>query len=106
MFAKIRAEINNTPVLAELRDQIILGEASATWEAHDGLIFNKGRVFVSAESDLVQDIFLGFHNFGHKGVQKTMDRIRRDFYCQGWKKTVTRICGDFSNLSKKQVGNS
>ena len=30
----------------------------------------------------------GFHNFGHEGVQKTMERIRWDFYWRGWKKSV------------------
>lgn len=30
----------------------------------------------------------GFHNFGHEGVQKTMERIRRDFYWKGWKKSI------------------
>lgn len=43
---------------------------------------------MDSSSDLVREVMTGFHNFGHEGVQKTLERIRKDFYWKGWKKSI------------------
>ncbi|WZY79054.1 hypothetical protein YC2023_025438 [Brassica napus] len=88
ILARVRREIQNDNKLGELRDKIIRGEESEIWEAKDGLIFRKGVVYMDSNSDLVRDVMTGFHNSGHEGSQKTMERIRRNFYWRGWKKSV------------------
>lgn len=88
ILAKLREETNHDVTLAALRDQIIRGEMADIWKAHNGLIFHKGRAYISTESPLIQEVVSSFHNFGHEGVQKTMDRVRRGFYWKGWKKTI------------------
>lgn len=94
IFARLRAEVNNNTQLPELRDHIIRGEESVVWEARDGLNFLKGKVYMDAESALVQEAIAGFHNFRHEGVQKTMGRIRRDIYWKGYKKAVQDFIRD------------
>lgn len=88
ILARLREEVNSQPVLASLRDKIIHGEMPREWSAKDGLIFYKERAYLAADSVLVNEVVAGFHSFAHEGVQKTMDRIRRDFYWKGWKKTI------------------
>lgn len=88
ILTRLRQEIDQSTKLGELRDRIIRGEESTIWEARNGLIFRKGQAYIDADSVLVQEVVSSFHNFGHEGVQKTMDRIRRDFYWKGWKKSV------------------
>ena len=88
ILSRIRQEIKTNERLGELRDRIIRGEESELWEAKDGLIFRKGVVYLDSNSELMREVMIGFHNFGHEGVQKTMECIRRDFYWKGWKKSI------------------
>lgn len=55
---------------------------------------------MAIESRLVQEVVFGFHKFGHEGVKKTMDRIRRDFYWKGWKKMVQDLLGTAKSVNK------
>lgn len=61
----------------EARD---LGDA---WAVGDRLIFYKNRLFLLLQSPLVNSIVTSTYDSSHEGVQKTLRRIRKDFYWEG-----------------------
>lgn len=51
-----------------------------------GILCFKGRIFLPVTSPLVESIIAMIHNGCHKGYQKTLYRVARDFYRGGMKK--------------------
>jgi len=56
------------------------GELEAPWRLVDGLLLHGSRVFVPDHGDLRHQVLLLAHSAGHEGVQKTLHRLRADFY--------------------------
>lgn len=84
----IKEEIMADPDLQKKIQQIHDGEALGPWEYRDGILFFKGRIFLSKNSALLKDIIEQFHNSTHEGFFKTLHRIRSTFYCPNLKKRV------------------
>jgi hypothetical protein len=55
------------------------GELEAPWRLVDGLLHGT-RVFVPDHGDLRHQVLLLAHSAGHEGIQKTLRRLRADFY--------------------------
>ncbi|XP_066311039.1 uncharacterized protein [Miscanthus floridulus] len=75
------------------------GELSAPWHFDDGLLLHGSRIFVLDHDDLRHQVLLLAHSAGHEGVQKTLYRLRVDFYILGdralvqdWWSTAGRPC--------------
>lgn len=88
IFSSLQQEIDTSADLQDLRQQIIGGTEATKWSVRDGLIFYNKRAYLQPTSPLVETVLSGIHDSAHEGTQKTMERIRRDFYWKGWKKTV------------------
>ncbi|KAL4579110.1 hypothetical protein LXL04_015245 [Taraxacum kok-saghyz] len=88
IFDSLQAEIESDGDLLTLRDKISRGEEDSRWAVQDGLITYDGRVYLKTNSPLVDEVVSTVHNSAHEGVQKTMERIRSDFYWRGWKSTI------------------
>ena len=52
----------------------------APWHLADGLLIHGSRVYVPDQGDLRQQVLLLAHSAGHEGTQKTLHRLRADFY--------------------------
>ena len=53
-----------------------------------GLLFHGKHIFVPAQHDLRQQVLSVVHSAAHEGVQKTLQRLRADFYIPHDKKLV------------------
>ena len=54
----------------------------------DGFLLHGKRVYVPDLGDLHHQVVALAHTAGHEGVQKTLVRLRRDFYIPGDRKLV------------------
>ncbi|XP_066324389.1 uncharacterized protein [Miscanthus floridulus] len=76
----IRRGQEATPDGQQLLAQHCTGELEAPWRLIDGLLLHGSRVFVVDHGDLRHQVLLLAHSAGHEGVQKTLHRLRTDFY--------------------------
>lgn len=88
LFDQMRAEVEKTPELSSLRNQIVSGQAEDGWSFVDGLLIYKGRIFLSASSALWHQLIADAHNTGHEGIQKTLHRLRATFHSPALSKLV------------------
>lgn len=65
-----------------------MGTKDARWGVQNELILYDGRAYLQPTSALVDVVLSGIHDSAHEGNQKTIERVRRDFYWKGWKKTI------------------
>jgi len=59
------------------------GELTAAWREDAGLLLHGSCIFVPDIGDLRQQALRLAHGAGHEGVQKTLHRLRSDFYIPG-----------------------
>uniref|UniRef100_A0A8I6WK04 Uncharacterized protein n=1 Tax=Hordeum vulgare subsp. vulgare TaxID=112509 RepID=A0A8I6WK04_HORVV len=66
-----------------LRQRLDAGELDAPWRLDEGLLLHGRRIFVPDHGDLRHQVLTLAHSAGHEGVQKTLHRLRADFYIPG-----------------------
>jgi len=66
-----------------LLQQLAAGALAAPWRLDGGLLLHGSRIFVPDHGDLRPQALLLAHSAGHEGVQKTLHRLRTDFYIPG-----------------------
>jgi hypothetical protein len=71
------------PDAQEMLQRLGAGELQAPWRFDDGLLLHGSRVFLSDHDDLRHQALQLAHSAGHEGVQKTLHRLRSDFYIPG-----------------------
>jgi hypothetical protein len=59
------------------------GELQEPWRFDGGLLLHGSRVFLPDHVDLRHQALHMAHFAGHEGVQKTLYRLRSDFYIPG-----------------------
>jgi hypothetical protein len=62
---------------------LVTAKRGALWRVVDGLILHGARVFVPKQSVLLPTMLELAHSVGHEGVQKTLHRLRAQFYIEG-----------------------
>ncbi|KAK1664958.1 hypothetical protein QYE76_053117 [Lolium multiflorum] len=67
----------------QLRQRLADGELAAPWRLDEGLLLHGRRIFVPDHGDLRHQALSLAHSAGHEGVQKTLHRLRADFYIPG-----------------------
>jgi hypothetical protein len=82
LYNDLRREMGTSTDLAVLQDAVTAGERGATWRVQDGLILKEGRVFIPSTSPLVPIVLSLAHTVGHEGTQKTLQRLRAEFYLE------------------------
>jgi hypothetical protein len=75
---EIHRAVATTPVL--LHERLSVGELPAPWHEDSGLLLHGARVFVPDFSDLRHQALQLAHGIGHEGTQKTLHRLRAEFY--------------------------
>jgi len=79
LFAELRREVQENPDLRALRDTGV-AQRSTPWRVVDGLILYGNRVFIPEGSPLVPMVLDLAHSAGHEGFQKTLQRLRSEFF--------------------------
>ena len=83
LFDTIRQATAAAPDAQLLRQQLEAGELEAPWRLAEGLLLHGRRIFVPDHDDLRHQVLLLAHSSGHEGIQKTLHRLRADFYVPG-----------------------
>jgi hypothetical protein len=66
-----------------LLEQLRAGDLPGRWREDAGLLLHGSRIFVPDVSELRPQALQLAHGAGHEGVQKTLHRLRADFYIPG-----------------------
>ena len=83
LFDDIRRATIAATDAQQLLHRLQAGELPAPWHFDDGLLLHGSRIFVPDHDDLRHQVLLLAHSVGHEGVQKTLYRLRTDFYISG-----------------------
>jgi hypothetical protein len=73
-------ELEDTAALRQLREEVAAGGRDDKWQVVNDLITKAGKVYVPANLPHVPVILSAVHDMGHEGAEKTLYRLRRDFY--------------------------
>jgi hypothetical protein len=84
VFDTLRMELDEVVALRQLRDEIAAGGHEDQWQVVGSLITRTGKVYVLADSPHLPAV----HDMGHKGAEKILHRLRRDFYVSGARSAV------------------
>ena len=60
--------------------EISSSQRAAPWSLVDGLVAFQGRLYIPLGAPLLQELLAAIHDDSHKGVQRTLQRIQRDFH--------------------------
>jgi hypothetical protein len=75
----VRAATATTAEGQQRLQQLQDGELAAPWRLREGLLHGS-RVFVPDHGDLRDQVIRLAHSAGHEGIQKTLHRLRANFY--------------------------
>jgi len=78
LYDDLRRELQADNQLRHLRDSIVAAHG-APWRLDTGLILCGTRVYVPPTSRALPEVLQLAHTAGHEGVQRTLQRLRRDF---------------------------
>jgi len=79
----IRSATASASDAQQLRRRLLDGVLAAPWREEGGLLLHGRRIFVPDTGDLRHQALQLAHAAGHEGVQKTLHRLRDDFYIPG-----------------------
>ena len=79
----VRHATAQAPDAQDMLRHLGAGELQAPWRFDDGLLLHGSRIFLPDQGDLRHQALLPAHSSGHEGVQKTLHRLRTDFYILG-----------------------
>lgn len=82
LYDDIRREVQQLPAMIQVHERIMSGKLQAPWQVQDGLILHSSKVFLDNSSSLLQTVLDLAHCTGHEGVQKTLQRLRANFFIQ------------------------
>jgi len=83
LFDDIRRATTAAADAQQLLQRLQAGELPAPLHFDDGLLLHGSRIFIPDHEDLRHQVLLLAHSTGHEGVQKTLYRLRADFYILG-----------------------
>jgi hypothetical protein len=79
----VRRATAQVPEAQDMLHRLGAGELQAPWRFDDGLLLHDSRIFLPDHGDLRRQALSLAHSAGHEGVQKTLHRLRSDFYIPG-----------------------
>jgi transposase InsO family protein len=83
LYDDIRAAMALDQEAGELLQQLDRGTLDGPWRVAEGLLLHGKRIFVPRHGDLRHQVVALAHTAGHEGIQKTLVRLRQDFYLPG-----------------------
>ena len=85
---RLRHAQRQEPALVALRDELAAGTRGAPWSLLDGMVAYADRLYIPPDSPLLLEVVAATHDDGHEGVQRTLHRLRRDFYFPAMRRVV------------------
>ena len=79
----VRCATATAPDALLLQERFRAGELAAPWREDAGLLLHGSRIFIPDFGDLRHQAIQLAHGAGHEGIQKTLHRLRSDFYIPG-----------------------
>ena len=76
------------PALVAIRDELAAGTRGAPWSLLDGMVAYADRLYIPPDSPLLLEVVAATHDDGHEGVQRTLHRLRRDFFFPAMRRVV------------------
>jgi hypothetical protein len=70
-------------VLQGLRATVLTGDRSGKWTIANDLVLVAGQVYIPSASPLLQVTLASAHGMGHEGIEKSLHRLRSDFFVPG-----------------------
>lgn len=92
LYDELCAELQKDTDLRMLRDSIV-ADRGESWWVHEGLILLSSRVFVPSTPRALPTVLQLTHTEGHEGIQKTLQRLRRDFFVDQDHQVVRKFVG-------------
>jgi hypothetical protein len=83
LFDTLRREIDDTPMLRSLRDEVQAGHRGDKWCVVDGLITMSGCVYLPPDSTSLVAVLQHANDVGHEGVELTLHRLSVDLQLSG-----------------------
>jgi hypothetical protein len=80
LYKELEADCAQNREWQHLHAQIQEGSLGDPWHMRDGLILHGQQIFVPASSPIIPAILESAHSAGHGGIQKTLHRLRTDFF--------------------------
>jgi hypothetical protein len=80
VFDDLRTKTEEVASLRQLKEEVQAGRRGDRWKLVDGLITVDGKAYASADSPCLQGILAVAHGMGHEGAEKTLHRLRQDFF--------------------------
>jgi hypothetical protein len=82
VFDDLRTEIEEIAALRQL-EEVLADKKGDKWKIIDGLITVGGKAYISTDSPCLPGLLVAAHSIGHEGVEKTLNRLRSDFFVPG-----------------------
>ena len=99
----IKEAATSDGTIQSLKEKIVAGDLSTSWEIVDDVVTFQRRIFIPAESTLLPVLLAASHEEGHEGVQKTLQRFRRDFYTPNARQAVQEFVKGCSVCQKNKT---
>lgn len=84
----IRLDHATSPDIQQLVQKLQADGSQDNLEFKEGILFFKGKIYLSPSSPLTSKLLSMLHHECHEGYQKTLHRIARDFYWPGMKRSI------------------
>jgi hypothetical protein len=82
------------------------GELQGPWRIDDGLLLHGNRIYVPGHADLRHQALSLAHSAGHEGIQKTLHRLRADFYIPGDRALVRDLVRTYTTCQRNKTATS
>lgn len=112
-IATLKMENESLPDLLQLHSQHRDGSLPSNYSIHDGIVYFKGKYFLSPHSSLKDSLMLEFHATplaGHMGIKRTLVRLASNFHWVGMRKDVVKfvssclICQQIKHSTQAPTG--
>jgi len=100
-YDDLRHELATAPHLREFRDTVVV-ERGAPWRVANGLVMHGARVYIPASSTMLNAAVQLTHA-GHEGVQKTLQRLRQDFFIDHDRRIVHEFVGASNTCQRNKT---
>jgi hypothetical protein len=88
LYADLRRDTVADPVARDMLQQLAAGSLGVPWTEADGFLLHGKRLYVPDFDNLRHQVVALAHTVGHEAVQKTLVRLRGDFYIPGDRQLV------------------
>jgi hypothetical protein len=99
-ITRLRHEQEADPALMALWDEFAAITRGEPWAIIDNLLTYNGMLYVPPSSLVLQEILAAVHGDGHKGVQRTLHRLRHDFHFPDMRRIVQDFVRSYSTCQR------